>query len=206
MVIREWLSKCPLIAILRGIQPHEVEDVFGGLLAAGITIAEIPLNSPEPVKSIRRATSLFGTKMLIGAGTVTRAVEVDQVREAGAKLIVSPCADAEIVHEAKLHRMVAVPGVATATEAVHMVHAGADALKLFPADVLGIRTMTSFRAILPKGTLLFPVGGVDADTLPAWRDAGADGYGVGSAFYKRGATGSEISAKAQRLIEILHER
>jgi len=206
MVIHEWLSKCPLIAILRGIQPHEVEDVFGGLLAAGVAIAEIPLNSPEPVRSIRRATELFGSRMLIGAGTVTRAAEVDQVREAGAKLIVSPCADAEIVHEAKRHRMFALPGVATATEAVHMVHAGADALKLFPADVLGIRTMTSFRAILPKGTLLVPVGGVDAETLPAWRDAGADGYGIGSAFYKPGARGSEIGAKALRLIEILNRK
>jgi 2-dehydro-3-deoxyphosphogalactonate aldolase len=203
MVIREWLNKCPLIAILRGIQLHEVEDLFGGLLAAGVAIAEIPLNSPEPVKSIRRAHELYGTKMLIGAGTVTRAAEVEQVREAGAKLVVSPCADAEIVHEAKRHKMIVVPGVATATEAVHMVHAGADALKLFPADVLGIRTMISLRAILPKGTLLIPVGGVDAETLPAWRDAGANGYGVGSAFYKPGDTGNEASPKARRLIEIL---
>jgi len=108
MVIREWLCKCPLIAILRGIKPHEVEDVFGGLLAAGVIIAEIPLNSPEPTKSIRLATDLYGSKMLIGAGTVTRAVEVAQVREAGAKLVVCPCADAAIVHEAKLHKMLSI--------------------------------------------------------------------------------------------------
>jgi 2-dehydro-3-deoxyphosphogalactonate aldolase len=203
MVIRDWLSKCPLIAILRGIQSHEVEDVFSGLLAAGVAIAEIPLNSPEPVKSIRRATELYGTRMLIGAGTVTRAAEVEQVREAGAKLVASPCADSEIVHEAKRHRMLVIPGIATATEAVHMVHAGADALKLFPADVLGVRTMTSLRVILPKGTLLVPEGGVDAHTLPEWRDAGADGYGIGTAFYKPGTTGSEASAKALRLIEVL---
>ncbi len=206
MVIREWLCKCPLIAILRGIKPHEVEDVFGGLLAAGVAIAEIPLNSPEPTKSIRRATELYGSRMLIGAGTVTRATEVEQVREAGARLVVSPCADTEIVHEAKLHKMISIPGVGTATEAVHMMHAGADALKLFPADVLGTRMMTSLRAILPKGTLLVPVGGVDADTLPAWRDAGADGYGVGSSFYQPGDTGIEVSAKARRLIEVLHQR
>ena len=203
MVIREWLSKCPLIAILRGIKPDEVEDVFGGLLAAGVAIAEIPLNSPEPTKSIRRATELYGSRMLIGAGTVTRASEVEQVREAGARLIVSPCADVEIVHQAKLHKMISIPGIGTATEAVHMVHAGADALKLFPADVLGIRMLTSLRAILPKGTLLLPVGGVDAGTLPAWRDAGANGYGVGSSFYQPGATGNEVSVKARQLIEIL---
>ena len=92
MVIREWLSKCPLIAILRGLKPDEVEDVFGGLLDAGIAIAEIPLNSPEPAKSIRRAIDLYGSRMLIGAGTVTRAAEVEQVRDAGARLVVSPCA------------------------------------------------------------------------------------------------------------------
>jgi 2-dehydro-3-deoxyphosphogalactonate aldolase len=206
MVIRDWLNKCPLIAILRGIQPHEVEDVFGALLAAGVAIAEIPLNSPEPIRGIRRAAELFGTKMLIGAGTVTRAAEVEQVREAGARLVVSPCADTEIVHEAKLHRMFVVPGVATATEAIQMVHAGADVLKLFPADVLGIRTMTSLRAILPKGTLLVPTGGIDAETLPTWRDAGADGFGVGSAIYKRAATGSEVGAKALHLIETLHRK
>jgi 2-dehydro-3-deoxyphosphogalactonate aldolase len=204
MVIREWLSKCPLIAILRGIKPHEVEDVFGGLLAAGVAIAEIPLNSPEPTRSIRRATELFGSRMLIGAGTVTRAAEVEQAREAGARLVLSPCADAEIVHQAKLHKMISIPGVGTATEAVHMAHAGADALKLFPADVLGIRMMTSLRAILPKGTLMVPVGGVDAENLPAWRGAGADGYGAGSSLYQPGATGSEVNAKARRLIELLH--
>jgi 2-dehydro-3-deoxyphosphogalactonate aldolase len=206
MVIREWLCKCPLIAILRGIKPHEVEDVFGGLLAAGVIIAEIPLNSPEPTKSIRLATDLYGSKMLIGAGTVTRAVEVAQVREAGAKLVVCPCADAAIVHEAKLHKMISIPGVGTATEAVHMVHAGADALKLFPADVLGVRMMTSLRAVLPKGTLLLPVGGVDAESLPAWRQAGADGYGVGSSIYQPGASGNEVGAKARRMIEVLSQQ
>jgi len=205
VVIREWLNKCPLIAILRGIKPDEVVDVFDGLLAAGVAIAEIPLNSPEPTESIRRAAELYGSRMLIGAGTVTRAAEVEQVREAGARIVVSPCADVEIVHETKLHNMISIPGVATATEAVHMVHAGADALKLFPADVLGVRMMTSLRAVLPKGTLLLPVGGVDAATLPAWRDAGADGYGVGSSFYRPGATGRDISAKARSLIEVLHQ-
>ena len=205
MVIRDWLTKCPLIAILRGIHTHEVEDVFAGLLDAGIAIAEIPLNSPEPTKSIRRAAELFGNRMLIGAGTVTRAAEVDQVRAAGAKLVVSPCADREIVHEARLHRMFSIPGVGTATEAIQMAHVCADALKLFPADVLGVRMLTSLRAVMPKGTLLLPVGGVDVDTIAAWRDAGADGYGIGSAIYKPGATGAEVNAKARRLIEVLHQ-
>ena len=205
MVIREWLNKCPLIAILRGIKPDEVEDVFGGLFAAGVAIAEIPLNSPEPTESIRRATELYGSRMLIGAGTVTHAAEVEQVKEAGARIVVSPCADVDIVNETKFHKMISIPGVATATEAVQMVRAGADALKLFPADVLGVRMMTSLRAVLPKETLLLPVGGVDAATLPTWRDAGADGYGIGSSFYRPGARGSEISEKARLLIEVLHQ-
>jgi 2-dehydro-3-deoxyphosphogalactonate aldolase len=206
VVIREWLSKCSLIAILRGIKPDEVEDVFGGLLAAGVAIAEIPLNSPEAVKSIRRATELYGSKMLIGAGTVTRAAEVEQVRDAGARLVVSPCADAEIVRQAKLHKLISIPGVGTATEAFHMVHACADALKLFPADVLGVRMMTSLRAILPKGTVMIPVGGVDAETLLSWHKAGADGYGIGSSVYQPGATGNEVSAKARQLIEVLNQQ
>jgi 2-dehydro-3-deoxyphosphogalactonate aldolase len=206
VVIREWLSKCPLIAILRGIKPDEVEDVFGGLLAAGVAIAEIPLNSPEAVKSIRRATELYGSKMLIGAGTVTRAAEVEQVRDAGARLVVSPCANAEIVCQAKLHKLISIPGVGTATEAFHMVHACADALKLFPADVLGVRMMTSLRAILPKGTVMIPVGGVDAETLLSWHKAGADGYGIGSSVYQPGATGNEVSAKARQLIEVLNQQ
>jgi 2-dehydro-3-deoxyphosphogalactonate aldolase len=205
MVIGEWLALCPLIAILRGIKPEEVEDQFGALWDAGIAIAEIPLNSPEPLKSIKRAVDLFGDKMLIGAGTVTRADEVESVLEAGARLIVTPCSDAEIVAEAKRRKMIVIPGVGTATEAFGMVHAGADALKLFPADVLGIRMMTSLRAVLPKGTLMLPVGGVDTTNLPAWRDAGADGYGIGLSVYRPGASGRQTADKARMMIEVLRQ-
>ena len=203
MVIREWLGKCPLIAILRGIHASEVEDVFSGLFAAGIFIAEIPLNSPEPMKSIRRAAELFGNRMLVGAGTVTHVAEVEQVCETGARLIVSPHADAEIVREAKRHKLLAIPGIGTATEAFAMVRAGADALKLFPADVLGTLMLTRLRAVLPKGTLMLPVGGVDAETIPVWREVGADGYGVGSMLYKPGDTGKEVGANARQMLESL---
>jgi 2-dehydro-3-deoxyphosphogalactonate aldolase len=203
MVIREWLSRCPLIAILRGIETHEVDDVFSGLITAGIAIAEIPLNSPEPLQSIRRATELFGDRMLVGAGTVTHVAEVEQVQAAGARFIVSPHADGEIVREAKRLKLIAIPGIGTATEAFAMVHAGADALKLFPADVLGTRMLTGLRAVLPKGTIMVPVGGVDEETLPVWRDAGAEGFGVGSALYKPGATGSQVGAIARRLLKSL---
>lgn len=203
MVMREWLGKCPLIAILRGIHTSEVEDVFSALFAAGIFIAEIPLNSPEPLKSIRRAVELFGNRMLVGAGTVTHVQEVEQVFETGARLIVSPHADAEIVREAKRHKLMAIPGVGTATEAFAMLREGADALKLFPADVMGTLMLTRLRAVLPKGALMLPVGGVDVETIPVWRKAGADGYGVGSMLYQPGDSGSQVGAKARQMQESL---
>jgi 2-dehydro-3-deoxyphosphogalactonate aldolase len=142
--------------------------------------------------------------MLVGAGTVTRVSEVEEVRAAGGRLIVSPHADPEIVREAKRLNLITVPGIATATEAFAMVRAGADALKLFPADVLGTRMLTGLRAVLPKGTMMVPVGGIDEETIPVWRAAGADGYGVGSALYKSGASGCQTGANARRLLESLH--
>jgi 2-dehydro-3-deoxyphosphogalactonate aldolase len=205
MVMREWLSKCPLIAILRGIKTSEVEDVFTELFFAGIVIAEIPLNSPDPLTSIRCAAEMFGEKMLIGAGTVTKVSEVEQVWAAGARLIVSPHANPEIVREAKRLNLIAVPGIGTATEAFAMVQAGADALKLFPADAIGVRMLTGLRAVMPRDTLMVPVGGVDQRTIPVWHNAGADGYGVGSALYKPGATSAEVAANVRRLIQRLHQ-
>ena len=209
MVMREgpslsaWLNKCPVIAILRGIETSEVEEVFSALLDAGVVIAEIPLNSPEPMTSIRRAAELFAGRMLIGAGTVTEVSQVEQVVAAGGELVVSPNADAEIVRAVKRLGMISMPGVGTATEALTMVKAGADALKLFPADVMGIRMMTSLRAVLPKGTLQIAVGGVDVDTIAAWRNAGADGYGVGTSLYKPGVAAAQVGENARRLVESL---
>jgi 2-dehydro-3-deoxyphosphogalactonate aldolase len=205
MVIREWLSRCPLIAILRGIRASEVTDVFSELLSAGIAIAEIPLNSPEPLASIKRAVDEFGDEMLVGAGTVTDVSEVHEVRTAGANLIVSPHADPEIVREAKRFDLIAVPGIGTATEAFGMIRAGADALKLFPADVLGTRILPGLRAVLPEGTLIMPVGGVDEGTIGEWRNAGADGYGVGSALYRPGVASKEVGANARKLLHCLRE-
>ena len=202
--LRDWLTKCPLIAILRGIETSEVEGVFSALLSAGIVIAEIPLNSPDPMASIRRAAELFAHRMLIGAGTVIEVSQVEQVLAAGGGLVVSPNADAEIVRATKRLGMISVPGVGTATEAFAMVRAGADALKLFPADVMGTRMLTSLRAVLPKGTLQIAVGGVDEETISEWRKAGADGYGVGSALYKPGFTAAQVGVNAKRLVESLH--
>lgn len=202
-MMSEWLRKCPLIAILRGITPAEVEAIFGALLAAGICIAEIPLNSPEPLRSIRLAAELFGDKMLIGAGTVIYPSQVAEVHAAGGRLIVTPHADPEIVREGKRLKMIVVPGIGTATEAFSVLRAGADRLKLFPADVSGPRMLTALRAVLPTGTKIIPVGGIDETTIMAWRDAGADAFGIGSALYKPGKSAAEVEDTAMRLITLL---
>jgi len=201
VAIDKWLDRCPLIVILRGIQTHEVEPLFSALFSLGIVIAEIPLNSPEPLRSIRQAVSLYGDRMLVGAGTVTQVSEVRAAEEAGARLIVSPNADPSVVREAKRLDLVAIPGVATATEAFAMIEAGADALKVFPADVMGPRFVTGLRAVMPAGTIFVPVGGVDATAIPMWRKAGAQGFGVGSALYKPGASSDEVLERARVLLE-----
>lgn len=200
MVISEWLNRCPLIAILRGIQTDEVDAVFSTLLSLGIVVAEIPLNSPEPLRSIRKATSLYGDRMLIGAGTVTQISEVGTAQDAGAALIVSPNADPNIVHEAKHRSLISIPGIATATEAFAMSRAGADALKVFPADVVGVHFVKALQAVMPAETLFVPVGGLDPTTIPIWTKAGARGLGVGSALYKPGSSTIEIAARARSLL------
>ena len=205
MVISGWLERSPLIAILRGITVAEVPAVFTELLGAGIVIGEVPLNSPDPFASIAEAVRGFGAEMLIGAGTVTEIEDVERVHAAGGRLIVTPHADAEVVRAAKRLGMIALPGVGTATEAFAMVRAGADGLKLFPADVTGLRMFAALRAVLPAGTAILPVGGVDETTLPAWRDAGAEGFGVGSALYKPGLSSGEVGLRARRLVSIVRQ-
>jgi 2-dehydro-3-deoxyphosphogalactonate aldolase len=200
MVIREWLRRCPLIAILRGIRTEEIDAIFDSLLKAGVLVAEVPLNSPQPFASIERAVSLFGNSMLIGAGTVVCVDDARAAQDAGARFIVMPHADAAIVQEAKRLGMQVVPGVGTATEAFAMVRAGADALKLFPADVVGPKMVSALRAVLPADTALVPVGGVDRDTIAEWKKAGVDGYGVGSALYRPGKSGAEVEAAARALL------
>jgi 2-dehydro-3-deoxyphosphogalactonate aldolase len=205
MVMKDWLAKCPLIAILRGITPDEVVGVLEELYAAGICIAEIPLNSPEPFEGIRRGVEAFGDRMLIGAGTVMQPAQVAEVHAAGGRLIVTPHADPEVVREAKRLEMFALPGVGTATEAFSMLRAGADGLKLFPADVMGTRMAAGLRAVLPKGTAIVPVGGVDESSILSWRKAGVDGYGLGSFLYKPGMSAAEVGAIARRLVAAIQE-
>ena len=180
-----------IVAILRGVRPDEVEEICAALLRAGVTAIEVPLNSPEPLDSIRRIAERFGESALIGAGTVLEPEQVDQVRAAGGRLVVSPDAHAPVIRAAKAAGMMSVPGVATATEAFTALRAGADALKLFPAFKIGPDGYKALSAVLPPETWTLAVGGVETADFDAWLTAGVSGFGLGSSLYRPG-DGSDV--------------
>jgi 2-dehydro-3-deoxyphosphogalactonate aldolase len=199
MGLTDWLQRCDLVAILRGVTPEEVVPIGEALAAAGIAVLEVPLNSPRPIESIRRLSAHFGGRVLVGAGTVMSAAQVATVADAGGRLVVLPHASEAVVRSAKARGMVAVPGFFTPTEGFAMLAAGADALKLFPAEAASPAVLKAMRAVLPSGTLVLPVGGIDAGNIPAWRAAGAAGFGIGSSIYKPGDTPEVVAAKARAL-------
>ena len=200
MDVRAWLEQCPLVAILRGVQPAEAESIGFALQRAGIRVVEVPLNSPSPLESIAILSRSFGSRMLIGAGTVTDPYHVDEVAAAGGGLIVTPHADTAIVRAAKQAGLFAVPGFFNPTEAFALLQAGADAIKLFPAEVLGPPMLKALSAVLPESTIVIPVGGVGADQVAPWMAAGALGLGVGSSVYKPGDDAGIVEAKARALV------
>ena len=203
MALTEWLARSPLVAILRGIRPEEAVPVVEALVREGIVVAEVPLNSPEPFDSIRRLAAHFGDAVLIGAGTVRSADDVRRVAAGEGRLIVTPHADVAVVRAAKAEGLLAVPGFFTPTEAFALLDAGADALKLFPAEAASPAVLKAMRAVLPAGTAILPVGGMAADTLRPWRDAGAAGFGIGSAIYAPGDGPDAVAGKARRLVAAL---
>lgn len=203
MDLRELLAACPLVAILRGVRPDEVEAVGDALVNAGLRVIEVPLNSPDPMDSIARLARRFGAGVLVGAGTVRRTAEVDAVADAGGRVIVTPHADPALVRAAKARGLLAAPGFFTPAEAFSLLDAGADALKLFPAEAGSPAMLRALRAVLPPGTMVLPVGGMDAGTIPAWRDAGAAGFGIGSALYKPGDSADTVRSKAAKLLAAL---
>jgi 2-dehydro-3-deoxyphosphogalactonate aldolase len=203
MDLSSFLSRCKLIAILRGVRPDEAEAIGAALDAAGIAIIEVPLNSPQPIDSIRRLAARFGERLLIGAGTVMTPAQVEAIADAGGRLIVTPHAAAEVVRAAKARGMLACPGFFTPTEAFSMLAAGADALKLFPAEAASPAVLRGIRAVLPAGTAVLPVGGIDADNMRPWLDAGAAGFGIGSSIYRAGDSADVVGAKAARLLAAL---
>ena len=184
--VTPFLDPLPLVAVLRGISPEEVDQVADALVGAGFRILEVPLNSPRPYDSIRRLADAHGASCLVGAGTVLRVEDVARVREAGGRVVVMPHADLAVVREAKRQGMVCIPGVATPTEAFAALDAGADALKMFPAEAIPPAALRAWRAVLPKDALVFAVGGMKPDNLDAYWAAGASGFGTGSNLYKPG--------------------
>jgi 2-dehydro-3-deoxyphosphogalactonate aldolase len=200
MMLRDALSLCPLIAILRGLRPPEAADVGVALVEAGIRIVEVPLNSPDPFASITILSRTIGTQALVGAGTVLTPAAVDQVAAAGGRLIVAPNFDPAVVARAKAVGLDALPGVLTPTEAFAALASGADGLKLFPGEMITPAIVKALRAVLPPGILLVPTGGVSVANLADYRAAGADGFGIGSALYKPGEQAADVSARARALV------
>ena len=196
---KDALAACPLVAILRGLKPEEALDIGAALVGAGFTIIEVPLNSPQPLESIRILADAFGDRALIGAGTVLTPEDVAAVRAAGGQLIVMPHADLAVVRAAKAAGLVCTPGVATPTEAFAARAAGADALKLFPAEGIPPHLVKAWRAVLTDIPLL-PVGGIDTTNMAAYRAAGAEGFGIGSALFKPGKAVEAIAADAHALV------
>ncbi|MCB4823774.1 2-dehydro-3-deoxy-6-phosphogalactonate aldolase [Roseicella aerolata] len=204
LTLTDWLARCPLVAILRGVTPAEAVPVGEALVKAGIAVLEVPLNSPEPIESIRRLAHHFGDRALVGAGTVMTAAQVSEICSAGGQLMVTPHADPELVRVAKAHRLLAVPGFFTPDEAFSLLAAGADALKLFPAEAASPAVLRALLAVLPKGTAVLPVGGMAAETIGPWCAAGAAGFGIGSSLYKPGDTAAAVAEKAKALVKVLH--
>jgi 2-dehydro-3-deoxyphosphogalactonate aldolase len=202
LALSEYLARCRMIAILRGIRPEEAVPIAAVLEASGFAIVEVPLNSPDPLASIAALARDFGERLLIGAGTVMTEDQVTEIAAAGGRLIVTPHADAAVVRAAKRHGLLAVPGFFTPSEAFAMLAAGADALKLFPAEAASPAMLRALRAVLPPHTMVLPVGGIDASNMAAWREAGAAGFGIGSAIYKPGDTAEIVRAKAHALVAV----
>ncbi len=200
MELKHFLARCDLVAILRGVRPDAVEDIGAALQDAGLAIIEVPLNSPEPLRSIEILARRFGADLLIGAGTVMTPAQVEQVANAGGRLMVTPHADPGLARAAKAAGLLAAPGFFTPAEAFALIGAGADAIKLFPAEAASPAVLKALLAVLPPGTAVLPVGGIDAGNIPAWRQAGAAGFGIGSAIYRPGDTAADVAVKARLLL------
>ena len=196
--LRAALDVLPLVAILRGLDPVHALPVGHALASAGWTLIEVPMNSPEPLRSIEALVRGL-PRVLVGAGTVLNCSQVREVHATGARLIVSPHFDARIVCTAQALGMVCIPGVATPSEAFAAVQAGASALKLFPAELIAPAAVAAMRAVLDADTVLLPVGGISSANLLAYRRAGASGAGVGSSLYRPGNTPAQVQAQAEGL-------
>lgn len=202
-IFTDHIRRCPVIAILRGITPDEILPVGRALMECGINVIEIPLNSPEPFKSIHRLSADVGDGAIIGAGTVLRVEDVEAVQAAGGQLVVSPNTDPKVIAATVALGMISVPGYYTPTEAFAAIHAGAHAIKLFPAEAAAPSVVKAQRAVLPAGFPLFIVGGVQADDAMKWLSAGASGFGLGGALYRPGYSAEQVKEAASQFVAAL---
>lgn len=189
-----------IIAILRGIKPEEAADICSVLIDAGITRIEVPLNSPDPLKSIAAMAQSAGSAAVIGAGTVLSVESVTMVKDAGGQMIVSPNTDIEVIEASKAASLLSYPGVMTPSECFAALKAGADGLKLFPSFLLGIEGLLAIKAVLPQGTETYAVGGVGPQNFGDWLSAGVTGFGIGSGLYKPGYSAEQVNARAIEIV------
>lgn len=194
------LSELPLVAILRGVTPDEVEPIGHALVEAGFRLIEVPLNSPDPFESISRLAGALGGRALVGAGTVLTSADVERVRGSGGRMVVSPNSDPLVIRATKQAGMASLPGYMSPSEAFAAIAAGADALKLFPAEAAAPAVLRAHRAVLPPGMPVLIVGGVTPDSVAEWAAAGADGFGLGSALYRRGDTADGVRQSAEAFV------
>jgi 2-dehydro-3-deoxyphosphogalactonate aldolase len=200
MTFADAVSECGLIAILRGISTGEVEAVGQALLDAGIRVAEIPLNSPDPFTSIEKMSTAFKDKLIVGAGTVLSVQDVNLLKAHGGEISVSPDCNEAVTIRAKELGMEPLPGVFTPTEAFAAIRAGATQLKLFPAEAASPVTVKAWRAVLPKHIKLHAVGGITPNNMQSWIDAGVAGFGIGSNIYKQGFTTADVAKSAKEFV------
>jgi 2-dehydro-3-deoxyphosphogalactonate aldolase len=199
-LFRERFAASPLVAILRGVKPDEIIAVGDALVEAGIGIIEVPLNSPDPFRSIEMLAAHLGDRALVGAGTVLKVEQVGQVAAAGGRIVVSPSTDPDVIAATVAAGMVSSPGYFTPSEAFLALKAGAHSIKLFPAEAVTPAVVRAQRAVLPKDVPLLIVGGVKADDVGQWFDSGANGFGLGSALYKPGQSPEQVGMQANAFV------
>jgi len=198
---QNMLRDMPLVAILRGLKPEEAIDVANALKDAGFLCLEIPLNSPDPFRSVELLTKAFGGQLLIGTGTVLTEADVTASQNAGAQFIVSPNMNPVVIRATKAAGMLSLPGFATPSEAFAAIDAGADALKLFPAEAVSPAALRAMKAVLPVACPVFPVGGITRNNMTDYHAAGAAGFGIGSSIYRSGVTASAVRERAAAFVQ-----
>ncbi|RJF90635.1 2-dehydro-3-deoxy-6-phosphogalactonate aldolase [Sphingomonas cavernae] len=200
---RRAFEACSLVAILRGVRPDEIDAIGDVLVDSGFTLIEVPLNSPDPLRSIETLAKRIGDRALVGAGTVLAPGQVDSVRNAGGGLIVSPNTNVEVIAKTVQDGLVSLPGFQTASEAFAAIDAGAHALKLFPAEAASPRVLKALRAVVPAAMPVLAVGGITPETMHTWTAAGATGFGLGSALYSAGIDAATVRANALAFLTAL---